>query len=507
MPNLEAPPRSSPQASAPPPPRTLSTLADNGSRIWLNPRVSSGRYLTARRAVAYVLIAVYAALPFLSSDGKPLFLLDLGARRFTIFGFTFLPTDTLLLSLFMVGLFVAIFLLTAVLGRVWCGWACPQTVYMEFVFRPIERLLQGAPGRPKRGWLQTSGAGAVIKIPIFFLICGHLANTFLAYFVGAETVYHWTLESPLQHPGGFMLVVFVTALMMFDFAFFREQTCLVACPYGRFQSVMLDRQSLVVTYDRARGEPRGRRTGRPANPLASPPSAGDLALPVLAAQQPSSMGDCVDCRMCVTTCPTGIDIRDGLQMECINCAQCIDACDAVMAKLKRPLGLVRYGSQAGMAGERRAIIRPRTVIYPAILGAVVTLWVAIFAGRDAADVTLLRARGAPFAQLEDGLIGNSVRIMLVNRSNAPAAYTLAVVSPQGAVIRPEESPVTLGPGQSRSVNAWIAAPRSLFRGGRLDVSVLVEQPGMLHKIVPFVLAGPGDPDSPAASEPASGDHP
>lgn len=328
------------------PPRVLATLNDDGSRRWLKPRVSPGRFLSRRRAVAYGLILLFTAIPYIQVGGRPLVLLDLPARRFTIFGVTFLPTDTVLLALFMVSVFVGVFLLTALLGRVWCGWACPQTVYMEFVYRPIERLLEGSPGRRRKGVLAESGVGKVLKFGAFLVVSLFLAHTFLAYFVGVERLAHWVTRSPLEHPSGFLIVAAVTGLMLFDFGYFREQMCLVACPYGRFQSALLDRSSLIVSYDRKRGEPRGRKT---------------VSLPLVDGAG-SARGDCVDCGLCVATCPTGIDIREGLQMECVHCAQCIDACDAVMTKLGMPRGLIRYSSQDAIEGKQARFLRPRVVI-------------------------------------------------------------------------------------------------------------------------------------------------
>jgi len=486
-------PKAAPPNPAPQPaprqslPRALSTLNDDGSRRWLNPRLSPGRFLSARRGVAWLLLAIYTLVPFLKIDGKPVLLLDLAARRFTILGHTFLPTDTLVLALFMVGLFLTIFLLTALSGRVWCGWACPQTVYMEFVFRPIERLFEGAPGRAKRA-LRGTGVARAAKYLVYLLVCGHLANTFLAYFVSAETVYQWTLHPPTQHPAGFALVAAVTALMMFDFCFFREQTCLVACPYGRFQSVMLDRNSLIISYDPARGEPRGRR--------GTLTKAESLALPVL--------GDCVDCKMCVTTCPTGIDIRDGLQMECVNCAQCIDACDSVMTRLNKPRGLIRYTSQAALAGAKTRILRARTAIYATLLTVIIAAGATLLLTAQTADVRVLRSRGAPFALLPDGLISNSVTIKLANRDDAPVAFTIAIDSPDGVSIRCERDHDALAPTETAAFPAIITAPPSLFSAGSLNVSIRVTGSNGFSTTLRHRLLGPLTPPATTPTTPKEG---
>src|SRR5690606_33755634 len=211
----------------------LSTMTADGSRRWLRPRPSSGKFAARRRILAYALIALYTALPFVRVGGQPAMLFDVSARRFTVFGFTFLPTDTVLLALTLVTIFVAIFLVTALWGRVWCGWACPQTVYMEFIFRPIERLFEGTRGRGGNPRVPPSTARKLGKYAVYFVICFVLANTFLAYFVGVETLGQWMVQSPFEHPVPFLIMAFVTGLMMFDFAYFREQMCTLACPYGR----------------------------------------------------------------------------------------------------------------------------------------------------------------------------------------------------------------------------------------------------------------------------------
>ena len=313
--------------------RVLSTLMEDGSRRWLHPRPASGPYLRARRILACVLDRRFHAPAVLEDPWQAGDSLDLPSREFTIFGFTFLSTDTLLLALALITLILGICLVTALAGRVWCGWMCPQTVYMEFVFRPIERLFDGPPGAQHRPGRKRTTPRTVAKYALYLLISAYLAHTFLAYFVGVEALAQWVRRSPWEHPVSFLVMLAATGLMMFDFAYFREQACIVACPYGRFQSVMLDRDSLIVSYDPRRGEPRGKLGDRKPD---------------------SSHGDCIDCGLCNDTCPTGIDIREGLQLECIACTQCIDACNGVMQRIGKPKGLIRLSSQAAIEGARAA---------------------------------------------------------------------------------------------------------------------------------------------------------
>jgi cytochrome c oxidase accessory protein FixG len=477
-------PAASTRSSAPVAPSVLSTLNDDGSRRWLRPRVSPGRFLTARRLVAYALIAIFALIPIIHIHGKPIVLLDIIGRQFHIFGATFYPTDTLLLALLMVSLFILVFWVTALFGRIWCGWACPQTVYMEFVYRPIERLFEGAPGHPRKGWLQTSPMRKPLKLLAYLACSLALAHTFLAYFVSWDNLSQWVFGAPGTHIIGFGVVAFITGAMMFNFGYFREQTCLVACPYGRFQSVMLDRHSLIIRYDQKRGEPRGAKRS----------AAREVPLPVLAGAGAPALGDCIDCRMCVTTCPTGIDIRNGLQMECVGCAQCIDACDSIMDKIGRARGLIRYSSEAAARGERFRVLRPRVVVYPAVLLVLVALFTVVLLNTGVADVTILRGLGQPFTvSAEHGGVMNPVRIKLVNRLDHAADFTIsAEVGANAAPLQLDiDSPtVRIPAGQMMTVPAQIIAPPNAFHDGRLPAIVTISGPEKYTAKRPFMLLGP-----------------
>ncbi len=461
----------------------LSTLEKDGSRRWLKPKLSRGKLLTRRRWMAYALIAIFTLLPFLKFNGKPLVLLDIPAREFTIMGFTFLPTDTVLLAIFMVGLLLTVVLFTALFGRVWCGWACPQTVYMEFVFRPIERFFDGTSGRG--GHKKNIPAWrTVAKYAVYLLVCFYLANTFLAYFVGVDELAQWMRQSPFQRPVPFLIMAFVTLAMMFDFCFFREQLCLVACPYGRFQSVLLDQDSLIVAYDEQRGEPRGKMFRK---------AAAQNALPVL--------GDCINCGNCVTTCPTGIDIREGLQMECINCTQCIDACNLVMEKIGRAPDLIRYSSQSRDAGKVTSLLRPRTIIYPLLLLGIASAFVTVFLSGKTFDAVVLREPGNPHTITDDGRVRNLLKLKLTNRTDQPMTFAMQVIAPENAVVELQESSM-LVPGRgvepdsgdrirnSRTFHVSVLAPPDAFSMGRADFKLRVENEQGISRNLTFKLIGP-----------------
>ena len=468
------------------PERVLSTLNPDGSRFKVYPKVSRGRFLNARGVVGYLLIALFVLLPYIHIGGAPAILLDLVHRRFTFFGATFRPSDGFILMLFGLTIVLTVFLVTALAGRVWCGWGCPQTVYMEWVFRPIERLFEGSPSDSrkldKRRGIPLRRIG---KWAVYVVLSFLLAHTFLSYFVSASTVWTWIHHPPSEHPVGFGVVVGVTGLMFFDFAYFREQTCIIACPYGRLQSVLLDKQSLIIGYDIARGEPRGKAPGGKKGK--SLPVVTDAPAEKTAEKK---VGDCVDCGACVITCPTAIDIRKGLQMECIGCAQCIDACDAIMGKLGRAPGLIRYTSKAQLAGEKRKLLRPRTIVYPVLLGLVFVLFLGQLKHRSDADVWVLRQEGAPFTMMADGSVSTPVRIKIENRSSEKRTYTLAVRDvPEAKVVMPRPS-YELAPGKPTVLPVFIESPASAFRHGRRSAKVEVSDDHGWKTSLDITVLGP-----------------
>lgn len=378
------------------------SLGRDGRRRRPYPADVSGRFARARRIGFAVLIAIWAALPWIPVRGHPAVFLDIEKRQFFLFGLTFNAQDAWLLFFALSGVGFGLVYATAFLGRVWCGWSCPQTVFLEAVFRPIERLIEGpratALRRAQHGMTFDRIWRAAAKHAIFLLAAFFVAHIILSYFVSLPRVFAMVRHSPALHPEAFAWAAVVTALTYGNFAFFREQLCVVICPYGRLQSVLLDDDSLVVGYDEKRGEPRGKASSK-------------------------DNGDCVDCRRCVVVCPTGIDIRQGLQLDCIACTQCIDACDEVMDKLDRPRGLVRYDSLRGLRGEPRRILRARVVAYTVLLviGAVVAFFA--FRSREPFEANLVRLPGTPYTR-QEGTIRNTFELHLVNKESTPVTFDI-----------------------------------------------------------------------------------
>lgn len=391
--------------------------------------------------MALVLIAVYVLLPWVRVGGFPAVFLDVAERRFHLFGLTLAAQDTWLLFFLISGLGFALFFITALFGRIWCGWACPQTVFLDHVYRRIERWLEGDAVRRRALAEAPMSAGKfarrTVKHALYILFSAAIAHMFLSYFVSLPAVWGMMRSAPTANWGTFVSIAVATGIVYFNFAWFREQLCIVICPYGRLQSALTDDNTLVIGYDWSRGEPRGR-----------PDTAGT--------------GDCVACDRCVHVCPTGIDIRHGLQLECIGCAACIDACDDVMARLGRRKGLIRYDSLAGLAGRATRWIRPRTILYGILLaiGAMVAAW--NISGIKPAVMGVTRLVGAPYF-VDGDSVRNQFFVRLVNKRSVPVELTVSVHGlPEGASARGVEAPIPMGPLAEELRPLIVIEPRSRY---------------------------------------------
>jgi len=387
----------------------LSTVDKEGKRVWVYPKKQGGRYYNARTYLSYFLLAFLFISPFVHFNGNPFMLMNVFERKFVILGITFLPQDFFLFVLAMISLLVFITLFTVVFGRIFCGWVCPQTIFMESVFRRIEYWIEGDASQQRKLTQQEWNREKILKRGgkqvIFFLISFLIANTFMAFLVGRE---HWSeivTSSPAQHLPGFIGLVAFSGAFYFVFSYMREQVCTIACPYGRLQSVLLDKDSIVIAYDNVRGEPRGK-----------------LEKNVPEAER--KHGDCVDCGLCVQVCPTGIDIRNGTQLECINCTLCIDACDEVMDKIEKPRGLIRYASFNNINNKTPFKITPRIIGYSVVLTLILGVFVYSLVGRSDFETTILRTPGSLFQETADSNIVNIYTIQLVNKTNHDIQFEL-----------------------------------------------------------------------------------
>jgi len=447
----------------------VTTINPDGSRYFLHPADVTGRFTSARRIFGALLLVIYIALPWIPVRGYPALFLDLAQRRFHFFGVTFAVQDAWLLFFVITGLAFALFYITALFGRIWCGWACPYTIFLEQIYRRIERVIDGdATARRKLDaapWGPVKATKRVLKHGLFLAVSALIAHVFLSYFVSIPGLYDMMRSSPLEHAKAFAVVSFFTGALYFSFAWFREQFCIILCPYGRFQSVLTDDHTLVIGYDEKRGEPRGK--------------VGD-----------AGSGACVDCRRCVQVCPTGIDIRNGLQIECIGCAACVDACDAVMTKLERPTGLVRYDSLHGLKGEKTRWVRPRIAVYSVLLALGLAVMTVSLSQVTAFKVKLVRMTGTPYYVTETS-VRNHFQLRIVNKQHETVRFRLVLKdAPAGAVLPGSEAVRELAAMEEELIAAPVEVSRGDYAGPFSFRVALERENGKPIATVPGSFIGP-----------------
>lgn len=396
----------------------LYTIGEGGRRKWVFASLPRGRFTFRRHLVAFFLLAFFLVLPHLEYRGEPLLLLNVLQRKFILLGLVIWPQDTYMLGVGMLAFVVGIILFTVVYGRIWCGWACPQTIFMEIVFRRIETWIDGSPAKQKelrerpmdgdKFWRRT------LKFWLFFTIIFYAVNNFSVFFIGKKYLFEAYRSGFSGHPYLLAFLIVFTVVGVFIYWWFREQTCSVICPYGRLQGVLLDNDSLVVAYDYRRGEPRG------------------TALPVEKRKQPS-LGDCIDCKSCVRVCPTGIDIRNGTQLECVNCTACIDACDAVMDKVKLPRGLIRITSERSIREGIPHRLNWRAYAYSIVLLMLAGFFFYLLLSRAPVEATILRTPGTIFQPYDSGHISNLYNLRIVNKSRKDQVIRLQELSDVGII--------------------------------------------------------------------------
>lgn len=460
----------------------LTSVDEHGDRINIIPAEVRGRYRRHRDWTQIVLLIIFLILPWTTFNGHQTILMDIPKREFALFGVLFKAHDAPMLFYIVGTLTLGLAFVTSIWGRVWCGWACPQTVFIDAVYRRIEKWVEG--NYIQRRQLR-DGPMSVTKIRklslkwfLFFAVSSVIAHSFVAYFVGAKELLAMTQGSPAQNMTYFGLVLFFTGIILFDFGWFREQFCVIMCPYGRIQSVLLDQKSLAIVYDVKRGEPR-KGTNPPDQPA----------------------GDCVACNRCVQVCPTGIDIRNGLQMECIACTACADACDEIMEKVKKPKGLIRYDT---LDGSKISLTKPRSILYIlAIIGLISGLAYAVTT-REPVHIAVLRGAGLPYSYVKniDGkeALLNQFRLHIQNQGAIRARYNLSLpqeLLDKGIKFQVAENPINLGPGESREWYFFVRIPPELIpANGQLKTEVLVQDELSLEGFNTkreLILVGPRTP--------------
>lgn len=404
----------------------LATVTKEGNRIWIYPKKPSGKFYNARTIVSLFLLAFLIIVPFIKVNGHQFLLFDFLNRNFILFGIPFGPHDFHLFVLAMISIIVFIILFTVVFGRIFCGWACPQTIFMEMVFRKIEYWIEGD-ARDQRKldsseWNGNKLFKKGLKNIIFFIIAFIIAHIFLSYIISMDKVIEIISQPPSAHLSGFIAIIAFSLIFYWVFTFFREQACTIVCPYGRLQGVLLDQDSIVIAYDHKRGEPRGK---------------------IKKDKDQSSKGDCIDCHLCVDVCPTGIDIRNGIQLECVNCTACIDACDEVMVKINKPKKLIKYASLNGIENKTKFKVTPRMMLYSVILFVLIGILGYLLSVRTDYSINILRTPGMLFQEQPGDKVSNVYDLNIVNKTFNETPVQIKLESPADGELKLVGKDITL----------------------------------------------------------------
>lgn len=402
---------------------SIGTINEEGKRAWIFPKKPSGTFYTYRKWVSYALLLFLLSSPFIKINGNQFLMFNVMERRFNIFGFPFWPQDFHLFVISMITGVIFVALFTVAFGRIFCGWICPQTIFMEMVFRRIEFLIDGDRGAQikldKQAWNGEKIKKRLLKWTVFLIISFVIANVFLAYLIGSDKLLQYIIDGPLQHVSTLISLSIFTMVFYFVFAWFREQVCIIACPYGRMQGVLLDNKSIIVAYDHKRGESEnGRKKFRKNEDRAA-----------------LGHGDCIDCFQCVNVCPTGIDIRNGTQLECVNCTACIDECDHIMEKVNLPKGLIRYASEDNIERKEKFKFTPRLKGYSAVLVILTGILIGMLFLRNDLEANILRLPGQLYEHKEGNIISNVYTYKLLNKTTKDIADVhFELLSHKGKII-------------------------------------------------------------------------
>lgn len=449
----------------------VATIDKEGKRIWIFPTKPKGRFYLSRTHLSIVYLIVFFALPFIKTEGHPLFLINILERKFILFGQIFWPQDFFIFGLGMILFIVFIALFTVVFGRVFCGWACPQTIFMEMVFRRIEYWIDGDGAKQKMlakaPWNSEKIRKRLLKWSIFWIVSFIIANTFLAYIIGIDELKKIITEPVSQHIGGFTSLLIFTSVFFLVYAWFREQVCTVVCPYGRMQGVLLDKDSINVAYDYVRGEQRGK----------------------FRKNEERTIGDCIDCAQCVKVCPTGIDIRNGTQLECVNCTACIDACNNMMRAVGLPEGLIRYASENNIANKTEFRITRRMKAYSAVMVVLLGILVFLLASRTDVGISVLRTPGQLYQQ-NNGIISNLYNYRMLNKTYSNKVLELKPENFEGTIELVGETTLRIPAENSASGSLFIKMPEKEVKDRKTELKIGVYEEGKKIKTITTAFLGP-----------------
>ncbi|MBC7423325.1 MAG: cytochrome c oxidase accessory protein CcoG [Ferruginibacter sp.] len=479
----------------------IATISKEGKRNFIHPKKPVGKLYTKRTLFSIFYLLLFFTLPFIKVNSEPLLMINILERKFILFGLIFWPQDFFIFGIAMVTFIVFIILFTVVFGRIFCGWACPQTIFMEMVFRKIEYWIDGDAAQQKQlaamPWNAVKIKKRTIKFILFFLLSFIIANYFLAYLISMDAVLGY-IKNPASHVATLISLLGFTTVFFFVYWWFREQACIVVCPYGRLQGVLLDRNSIVVAYDRLRGEPRGKAIKQKAHVHQEGKDKctnckGNGACNSLGQQflEPTIItGDCIDCNACVRVCPTGIDIRNGTQLECINCTACMDACDAIMIGVHKPIGLIRYASENSITDKVKLKFSPRIKAYSAVLALLLSLLVFLLVSRSDLDATLMRTSGMTYTSLPNGQLENLYSLKLANKTHRDIAISLKLENVPGQITIVGSSSLIVKKQQYSNLQFFVKLDRGVIKDWKTQLQIGLYQNNKKIKTIAAKFIGP-----------------
>ena len=451
---------------------SVATISAEGSRNFIYPKKPKGKLYNLRTLFSVFYLIIFFTLPFIKVHDEPIFMFNVLERKFIFFGVVFWPQDFFIFGIGMLTFIVFVILFTVVCGRIFCGWACPQTIFMEMVFRKIEFWIDGNSHQQKilkeKSWTSEKIFKRSLKFIIFFLISFIIANFFLAYLISMDKLIGY-IEFPAEHTGTLISLLIFTTIFFFVYWWFREQVCIVVCPYGRLQGVLLDKDSIVVAYDHVRGEQRTKLKD---------------------AEHNANAGDCIDCFACVKVCPTAIDIRNGTQLECINCTACIDACDDIMEQVKKSKGLIRYASENSITNNVKLKFNNRIKAYTVVLSLLLIFLCFLIVTRTDLDVRLMRTSGMSFTTMPNGSISNLYNLKLVNKTHQDISYELRLNNLPGEIKFVGSNSTIVKKEDYSNIQFFVILNKALVKSWKTTITICLYQNGKKLKIVDANFIGP-----------------